>query len=129
MAALVRRALLTVTPGGCQNATLALARSAMRPASTSAQQALAPPKANRGKNVYELATMLPSNGVGVRMVRKEWLKKGYSDSYWTIDRVVLEADPRRGKAWGRLTWRGKADVDSGKIRGASKRDWRYLVDP
>lgn len=54
----------------------------------------APVKSARGKNLFELAALLPNGGVGTRFVRKSWLRNGYEDSHWTIARIRFE--PVRG---------------------------------
>lgn len=44
----------------------------------------------RGRNLFELAALLPKGGLGVRFVRKSWLRNGYDDSHWTVERIRFE---------------------------------------
>lgn len=51
-----------------------------------------------GKNLLQLLLRLPGRGVGSRVFRKPWQRKGYADSYWTIERVrVREVGRSRGR--------------------------------
>mmetsp|Transcript_4234 Transcript_4234/g.10937 ORF Transcript_4234/g.10937 Transcript_4234/m.10937 type:complete len:124 (-) Transcript_4234:316-687(-) len=91
---------------------------------------LTPPQApkweTRQKNFFELATTLPRNGAGYRFARRIWLKDGRCDSFWTVVGLKLKPDGLHGKAYGRLTWRGRQDPRIREIRSPRKRGWRYL---
>ncbi|KAG8464316.1 hypothetical protein KFE25_003379 [Diacronema lutheri] len=80
----------------------------------------------RGRNLFELAALLPKGGLGVRFVRKSWLRNGYDDSHWTVERIRFEPDGRHGDAWGTFTFKGEVKKAMGRVRGAQKRDWRYV---
>lgn len=67
-----------------------LSRVATRGLSSLEIGATAPAKSSRGKNLFELAALLPNGGIGTRFVRKSWLRNGYGDSHWTIKRIQFE---------------------------------------
>ena len=58
-------------------------------------------------NLFETLSRLPDDGVGSRVHQMRWSSKGIEGCYWEISRVRLEHEGTRGKAWGRLVWRGK----------------------
>jgi len=76
------------------------------------------------KNLYEICSIYPSNGIKFRVWRKTWPK----DCYYTIVDTKLETF-NRGKAFGYLTWQGKVQNDKPvRIRNGLKRDvWRYSI--
>ena len=48
------------------------------------------PTTRRGRNLFEVAAMMPLRGVGQRFVRKSWLKNNYEDTYWTLKSIRFE---------------------------------------
>lgn len=77
-------------------------------------------------NLYDVATKLPKDGVGLKLRRKHWP----ADSYWLLTQVKLSVKPsvegmNHGKAWGHFTWLGKLknEVPS-RVRGAHKKIWQ-----
>jgi small subunit ribosomal protein S34 len=85
------------------------------------------------RNFFDLATMFPSNGVGLKFARKNW---GIRDCYWRITRVKLKVAPDKfdddnvhGKAWGVLTWRGESDGRERPLRGVYKKVWGVWSQP
>lgn len=87
------------------------------------------------KNLYQLLSSLPNDGVGARVRQRRWEAKGldvprqvdlkehltklHSNGaqvtkkeqghlcYWEITKVRLKDGGKHGKAWGKLVWRGK----------------------
>lgn len=86
------------------------------------------------KNLYQLLSTLPQDGVGARVRQRRWAAKGLDvphdvdlkkhlaqlhakgdkplkdDAhlcYWEITKVRLKDGGNHGKAWGKLVWRGK----------------------
>lgn len=86
------------------------------------------------KNLYQLLSALPNDGVGTRVRQRRWVSKGLDVEhdvdlkehvtalleegaketkdeghlcYWEITKVRLKDGGNHGKAWGRLVWRGK----------------------
>ncbi|PAV20524.1 hypothetical protein PNOK_0315100 [Pyrrhoderma noxium] len=76
-------------------------------------------------NLFETLSRLPDDGVGSRVHQTRWSSKGIEGCYWEISRVRLEHEGTRGKAWGRLVWRGKVinEEKEEKIRGVLKYMW------
>ncbi|SPO31718.1 uncharacterized protein UTRI_06576_B [Ustilago trichophora] len=127
--------------------TLALLSEATRGASTSSTSILTghlskshlPPSLARTqrphKNLYQLLSSLPNDGVGAKVRQRRWAAKGLDVShdvdlkahltklhsqgtqkvakdeghlcYWEITKVRLKDGGKHGKAWGKLVWRGK----------------------
>jgi hypothetical protein len=48
------------------------------------------PDTRSGKNLFELAALMPTRGVGTRFVRKSWTRNGYEDTHWTVKRIKFE---------------------------------------
>ena len=61
---------------------------------------------NQPRNLFETLSRLPNDGVGARVHQTRWTSKGIEGSYWEISRVSLRNEGTRGKAWGKLVWRG-----------------------
>lgn len=87
------------------------------------------------KNLYQMLSTLPKDGVGARVRQRRWAAKGLDVShdvdlkahlaklhhtgatktnkdeghlcYWEITKVRLKDGGNHGKAWGRFVWRGK----------------------
>lgn len=82
------------------------------------------------RKFFELATMFPNNGIGMKFFRKNWRSQ---NSYWRITRVKLKVAPEKfddenvhGKAWGVLTWRGQSDGRERPLRGTYKKLWGIM---
>ncbi|TKY87003.1 hypothetical protein EX895_003680 [Sporisorium graminicola] len=105
------------------------------------------------KNLYQLLSSLPNDGVGTRVRQRRWAAKGLDVThdvdlkahltelhqkggkvekeeghvcYWEITKVRLKDGGNHGKAWGRFVWRGKpiTQAESGeRIPGALKYCW------
>ncbi|SJX66493.1 uncharacterized protein SRS1_11316 [Sporisorium reilianum f. sp. reilianum] len=105
------------------------------------------------KNLYQLLSSLPNDGVGARVRQRRWAAKGLDVShdvdlkahltklhqkggkvdkedghmcYWEITKVRLKDGGNHGKAWGRFVWRGKPITQTGsgeRIPGALKYCW------
>lgn len=86
------------------------------------------------KNLYQLLSSLPNDGIGTRVRQRRWAAKGLDVShkvdlkshltklheqgskptrkddghlcYWEITKVQFKDGGKHGKAWGRLVWRG-----------------------
>lgn len=85
------------------------------------------------KNLYQLLSSLPNDGVGAKVRQRRWAAKGLDIPrgqdlkthiqhlqqsstketkteghlcYWEITKVKLKDGGNHGKAWGRLIWRG-----------------------
>eukprot|EP01113_Clastostelium_recurvatum_P031924 TRINITY_DN4039_c0_g1_i1.p1 TRINITY_DN4039_c0_g1~~TRINITY_DN4039_c0_g1_i1.p1 ORF type:complete len:143 (-),score=20.37 TRINITY_DN4039_c0_g1_i1:42-449(-) len=85
-------------------------------------------KIPNGKNLFDLMFKERNYGIGNKFSRKTWRHWGDS-SYWTVTRVVpttILPAQNRGKAWGKLTWRGVTDTEETEIRGVHKREWRQV---
>ena len=61
---------------------------------------------NKPRNLYETLARLPNDGVGARVFQTRWQSKGIEGCYYEVSRVKLKLEGTRGKAWGRLVWRG-----------------------
>mmetsp|Transcript_8475 Transcript_8475/g.12522 ORF Transcript_8475/g.12522 Transcript_8475/m.12522 type:complete len:101 (-) Transcript_8475:29-331(-) len=73
------------------------------------------------KNLFELAAKYPEQGVGFKFWRKTWPE----NSYYTITRISFK-DPRHGKAFGVLTWKGETKDHEEKVRSPLKLGvWNY----
>ncbi len=95
------------------------------------------------KNLYQLLSSLPNDGVGAKVRQRRWAAKGLDVPhevdlkqhlaqvhanggmkkqdgeghlcYWEITKVRLKDGGKHGKAWGRLVWRGKYCLYSDEI--------------
>ncbi|EJD00892.1 uncharacterized protein FOMMEDRAFT_110293 [Fomitiporia mediterranea MF3/22] len=83
---------------------------------------------NKPRNLYETLARLPRDGVGARVFQTRWQSKGIEGSFWEISRVKLEHEGTRGRAWGRLVWRGKPVSEREEVvRGGLKYMWAQGV--
>ena len=65
---------------------------------------------NKPRNLYETLARLPNDGVGARVFQTRWQSKGIEGCYYEVSRVRLKLEGTRGKAWGRLVWRGALPI-------------------
>ncbi|KZO89777.1 hypothetical protein CALVIDRAFT_491415 [Calocera viscosa TUFC12733] len=78
----------------------------------------------RRQSLYEVLSKLPNDGVGFGLLQTRWRGKQIFDSYWHISRVKLKNEGTKGKAWGRLVWKGKVvSKHQEQIRGGLKYFW------
>ncbi|KAI9294415.1 hypothetical protein K502DRAFT_342459 [Neoconidiobolus thromboides FSU 785] len=82
----------------------------------------------RDKNLFELLSVQPNNGVGLRVAAKEWLNKGKDNLYYTITKSQIKKDLKHGKAWGELYVNGKL-VPNKRIRHGLKLNWLLHPGP
>lgn len=80
------------------------------------------PLLNRGfKNAFEMLNPLPQFGVGAKLRKRTWSE----DCYYTVTKVTYK-DPRCGKLYGVLTWKGETEEEAKRISGGLKLGvWRY----
>lgn len=80
------------------------------------------PLLNRGyKNAIEMLRGLPQYGVGAKLRKRTW----GDDCFYTVTKVAFK-DPRCGKVFGTLTWKGKSEVEAQRISGVTKLGtWKY----
>ncbi|CCF51002.1 hypothetical protein NDA14_000607 [Ustilago hordei] len=92
------------------------------------------------KNLYQLLSSLPNDGVGARVRQRRWAAKGLDVPnnvdlkshlkklhtkqggkakkeeghlcYWEVTKASLKDGGKHGKAWGKLVWRGKPITES-----------------
>lgn len=77
-------------------------------------------------NLFQQIFPKQNYGVGLKVQREYW-KRYPEPCYWEIQRVVPKGEELRyGKAFGVLTWRGKTEERSRKIRGPLKQDWSIV---
>mmetsp|Transcript_15376 Transcript_15376/g.23029 ORF Transcript_15376/g.23029 Transcript_15376/m.23029 type:complete len:121 (+) Transcript_15376:704-1066(+) len=82
----------------------------------------------RGKTLVDLSLLFKDFGIGRRFTRNQWPDP---DCYWTVTRVNVKqiaARRNRGKAWGKLTWKGKLIDKESRISGVNKRQWSFIGD-
>lgn len=85
------------------------------------EEVLKPMQGRSYKNLYEMAAQYRSQGVGFHFWRSTWP----ANSYYTITKMDF-SDPRHGKAWGKLTWKGEESPKEEQIRSPLKKNtWRY----
>jgi len=84
------------------------------------------PLINRGfKNALEMLRSQPQYGVGAKLRKRTWTE----DCYYTVTQVAFK-DPRCGKVFGTLTWKGKAETEELRISGVTKLGtWKYEPRP
>ena len=96
------------------------------PSTTPRQRPLSRSQLRRGKNLFELADLLPERGLGVRFVRDLWIRNKYENSYWTITKiresVVEDGWPRY---YGKKTWKG-VEGNEMRVKSGFKRGWEFL---
>lgn len=96
------------------------------------------------KNLYQLLSSLPNDGVGTRVRQRRWAAKGLDVPksvdlkshltklhteqggkatkeeghlcYWEITKVRLKDGGKHGKAWGKFVWRGESPIRQGTKR-------------
>ena len=93
-----------------------------------AKESLPPLAAKRElpfRNLYQQLSIMPKDGVGLKVRQRKWVAKGLdvprnkplgsiTDKnedhlcYWEVTRVRLKDGGNHGKAWGRLFWRGES---------------------
>ncbi|KAL5488301.1 hypothetical protein ACEPAI_6409 [Sanghuangporus weigelae] len=79
---------------------------------------------NKPRNLFETLSRLPNDGVGARVFQTRWQSKGIEGCFFEVSRVKLKHEGTRGKAWGRLVWRGKPVGEKEEyIPGALKYMW------
>ncbi|KAL5530478.1 hypothetical protein ACEPAF_6736 [Sanghuangporus sanghuang] len=79
---------------------------------------------NKPRNLFETLARLPNDGVGARVFQTRWQSKGIEGCFYEVSRVRLKHEGMRGKAWGRLVWRGKPVSEKEEhIPGALKYMW------
>ncbi|KAI0092460.1 hypothetical protein BDY19DRAFT_903277 [Irpex rosettiformis] len=89
---------------------------------------LPPSLSTRSSTLYQVLSRYPNDGVGQRIHQTRWSMKGISDSYWVVTKTRLKLEGKHGKAWGKLTWKGKLVSDhEEEIRGGLKYTWRQGV--
>ncbi|ORY98542.1 hypothetical protein BCR43DRAFT_487710 [Syncephalastrum racemosum] len=82
-----------------------------------------------GKNLYQLLSILPEQGVGVRVAPNKFINKpALKDSYYEVTKVKFKPGMTHGRAWGVQVLKGRT-MQEGKpmeIRGGLKYRWRQL---
>ncbi|KAL1928196.1 hypothetical protein VTP01DRAFT_3112 [Rhizomucor pusillus] len=85
----------------------------------------------KGKNLYELLSVLPGNGVGTRVASSKILNTpALKDSFYEITKVRFKPgnNLKHGKAWGVHVRNGRTLYDGKpvEIRGGLKYNWKQL---
>ncbi|XP_068100459.1 small ribosomal subunit protein mS34 [Hyperolius riggenbachi] len=81
------------------------------------------------KRLFTLLVGLRSFGIGRMVTKKSWLEQYDEPCYWTITKVKVDYTAENmdhGKAWGYLTFRGKAEPEEQEISKAMYHDWRLI---
>ncbi|KAI0034101.1 hypothetical protein K488DRAFT_10332, partial [Vararia minispora EC-137] len=79
---------------------------------------------DKGGNLYEVLSRQVHDGIGTTVYQKRWTGKNIVGSYWRVTQVTLKDRGTRGKAWGRLVWKGKeVNGKDERIRGGLKYTW------
>ncbi|KAI8371429.1 uncharacterized protein BYT42DRAFT_616520 [Radiomyces spectabilis] len=82
-----------------------------------------------GKNLFQLLSGLPSNGVGSRVAPNKFVNNpALQNSYYEVTKVNLKEGNNHGRAWGVQILKGRT-IDNGKpmeIRGGLKFKWKVL---
>ncbi|XP_062820728.1 small ribosomal subunit protein mS34 [Anolis carolinensis] len=81
------------------------------------------------ERLFSLLCRLHCFGIGRMVTRKSWLSRFEEPCYWTITRVKVDYTAENldhGKAWGHLTFRGKAMEGVKEMGKVMYHDWRMV---
>ncbi|PVF93196.1 hypothetical protein CPB86DRAFT_809085 [Serendipita vermifera] len=83
--------------------------------------------------LFRTLSRLPRDGVGSKLAQRRWDAKGIHGCYWEVTKTRLklgeDGKMAHGKAWGRLTWKGKpVSLRDERIRGGLKYNWKVVED-
>jgi small subunit ribosomal protein S34 len=70
-------------------------------------QNLPPTISKQRGNLYEILSRTASGGTGREVYQSRWSSKGIPECYWKVTRADFKLEGTRGKAWGKLYWKGK----------------------
>ncbi|XP_019363162.1 PREDICTED: 28S ribosomal protein S34, mitochondrial [Gavialis gangeticus] len=79
--------------------------------------------------LFTLLSRLPLFGIGRVVTRKSWLWQYEEPCYWLVTKVCADYSAENldhGKAWGYLTFRGKAENEVKEIDKVMYHDWRLV---
>ncbi|KAI8088909.1 uncharacterized protein BX664DRAFT_385492 [Halteromyces radiatus] len=84
-------------------------------------------KSRSGKNLYQVLSSLPNQGVGSRVAPTKYINNpSLKDSYYEVTKVNLKPGTTHGRAWGVQVLKGRT-IQDGKpieIRGGLKLKWK-----
>ncbi|KAL4075745.1 hypothetical protein J3A83DRAFT_4222599 [Scleroderma citrinum] len=85
---------------------------------------LPPSLQSKPGNLYQVLSRYPRDGVGQIVHQTRWSQKGIHGCFWQVTRTNLKLEGQHGKAWGRLTWKGKmVSPREEPIPGSLKYNW------
>eukprot|EP00667_Euglena_gracilis_P022121 EG_transcript_24482 len=86
---------------------------------------------NKPQNLFSLCSALPTEGVGLVVYRRAWLKAGPGTQRlvkaYHLTRMAMGQNQRSGKAWGFMARHGETSDLPMRVRGGLKGGWRFLV--
>ncbi|XP_054615789.1 28S ribosomal protein S34, mitochondrial [Dunckerocampus dactyliophorus] len=83
----------------------------------------------RESRLFSLLAGMKMFGVGRIFTRKSWLEDHTEPSYWKITKVKVDYTSENmdhGKAWGILTYKGKAESEVKEVDKVMYHDWRLI---